>query len=248
MPLRRPPFVDAFPVNSVTYSVGDKLRHRQRPEWGIGSVTKIELVTRQGQRDQRIWIRFPNAGLKTVLGSVADLEGPLGQESGPPPALPTPRRSATPGNAMPAASFADAAETLVAREATHESGWLGAITKRRPDEAMTTLPSTATDPFLSLGRRLEFVLSLFRFESSGGKLIDWAVAQSGLDDPLSRFNRHELEAFFQRWAFERDATVARLVIEARRSGTDIAGKGIEEILRLAPPAAQRALRKLIAAR
>lgn len=230
-------------MNSVTYSVGDKLRHRQRPEWGIGSVTKIELVTRQGQRDQRIWIRFPNAGLKTVLGSMADLDGPLGQEASAPA-----QRPLAPANKTPVPTFGDAAETLVAREATHESGWLGTITKRRPDEAMTTLPSTATDPFLSVGRRLEFVLSLYRFEATGGKLIDWAVAQSGLDDPLSRFNRHELEAFFQRWAFERDAAVARLVIEARRNGADVAGKGIDEILRLAPPAAQRALRKLNAAR
>lgn len=210
-------------------SVGDKVRHRQRPEWGVGTVTKIETVTLRGQRDQRIWIRFANAGLKTVLGSLAELDaadsatGILGGGS--------------------AAAGAPLDDTLLSREARHESGWLGSIAKRKPEEAMTSIPTTAADVFLPLQKRIEFVLTLYRFESSGGKLIDWAVAQSGLDDPLSRFSRHELEAFFDRWAFDRDATLARLVHEARRNFLNI-----EDLLRGAPPAAQRALRKLTVAR
>ncbi len=180
------------------------------------------MVTLRGQRDQRIWIRFPNAGMKTVLGSMAELES---------------------ASESPSAVDSVGAETLVAREARHESGWLGEIAKRKPEEAMTSLPANANDPFVSLGRRLEFVLSLYRFEPVGGKLIDWAVAQSGLDDPLSRFNRHELEAFFERWAFDRDGTLARLVTEARRTSLNV-----DPYLQAAPAAAQRALRKLIVAR
>ncbi len=134
-------------------------------------------------------------------------------------------------------------ETFIAREARHEGGWLGGIAKRKPEEAMTSLPSNASDPFLSIERRLEYLLSLYRFEPAGGKLIDWAVAQSGLDDPLSRFNRHELEAFFTRWSFERDATLSRLAQEARRSGTPI-----ESAVAKAPLAAQRALRKFTGSR
>jgi hypothetical protein len=42
------------------------------------------------------------------------------------------------------------------------------------------------------------------------------VAQSGLDDPLSRFNRIELEAFHKNWALERDLALTRLVNEFRR--------------------------------
>lgn len=48
---------------------------------------------------------------------------------------------------------------------------------------MTELPPQAGDPFLPLRKRLEFTIGLYRFEPVGGKLLDWAVAQSGLADP-----------------------------------------------------------------
>ena len=93
------------------YTQGMQVKHRQRPEWGTGSVNRIEALTRAGIRDQRLWIKFTNAGLKTLL--------------------------------------------------------------------------------------------------------DWAVAQSGLDDPLSRFNRTELESFYKDWARDRDVALHRLVTEFR---------------------------------
>jgi len=196
-----------------THRVGEKVRHVKKPEWGIGTVTKVETVTRQGARDQRLWIQFGNAGMKTVLSSMAELESADG-----------------------AAGLAG--ETFVDRAAKHEGGWLGEIAKRRPEEAMTSLPSTATDPFLAAERRLEFILGLYRFEPTGGKIIDWAVAQSGLDDPLSRFNRHELETYFGRWAFDRDVALHRCLQECRRNFI-----AVDPILAKAPPSAQKALRK-----
>ncbi|MBL9118298.1 MAG: DUF3553 domain-containing protein [Phycisphaerae bacterium] len=228
---------------STPYSTGDKVRHRQRPEWGIGSVTKIETVTLKGVRDQRIWIRFPNAGLKTVLASLADLDRADAKGSG--------NAAGAGNNSAPAAPVvAGDEDTLVAREARHEGGWLGEIAKRKPEDAMTSLPATASDRFLSSERRLEFVLGLYRFEPTGGKLIDWAVAQSGLDDPLSRFNRHQLEAFFERWAYERDLALLRVVQEARleAQGNPLIGEAIEARLAKASPAAQKAMRRLTASR
>lgn len=59
---------------SVKYKPGEQVRHPGRPEWGVGEVTKVELITRDGQPDRRVWIRFPNEGTKTVLASVAGLE------------------------------------------------------------------------------------------------------------------------------------------------------------------------------
>lgn len=216
-------------------SVGDKVRHRQRPEWGIGSVTKLETMTIKGVRDMRIWIRFPNAGLKTMLASVAPLEKVQLDRADAPAPLPT---------SVPAVNELE--ETLVAREARQEGGWLGGVAKRKPEDAMVSLPVTASDPFLSFEKRLDFVLGLYRFEPTGGKLIDWAVAQSGLDDPLSRFNRHELEVFFERWAFERDLVLSRLVQEAKK----VAGGSTHLGPRLAgaSPAVQKALRRFTAAR
>lgn len=206
-------------------SIGDKVRHRQRPEWGIGSVTKLETITLKGVRDQRVWIRFPNAGLKTMLGSVAELDR-ADDASGSAPGGPD--------------------ETLVAREARHEGGWLGEIAKRKPEEAMTTLPASASDPFLSVERRLDIVLGLFRFASTGARLIDWAVAQSGLNDPLSRFNRHELEAFFERWTYERDLALSRLVQEAKKSAAGM--EHLEARLAAASPEIQKAMRRFTASR
>jgi hypothetical protein len=212
-----------------SFATGDKVRHRQRPEWGTGAITKIETITLKGSRDQRIWIRFPNAGLKTVLASVAPLDR-------------VPTAGAPVGS--PAVDADD--ETLVGREARQEGGWLGAIAKRQPEDAMTSLPAAATDPFLSLDRRLEFILGLYRFEPVGGKLVDWAVAQSGLDDPLSRFNRQQLETFFSRWSFDRDVALHRVVQEVRnqaRVQPDIAAS-LESRIAKAPASAQAALRRL----
>ncbi len=209
-------------------SIGDKVRHRQRPEWGIGSVTKLETITLKGVRDQRVWIRFPNAGLKTMLASVAELDR-ADASSGPAPTAP-----------------GGPEETLVAREARHEGGWLGEIAKRKPEDAMTTLPSSASDPFLPVEKRLDLVLGLFRFASTGARLIDWAVAQSGLNDPLSRFNRHELEAFFERWTYERDLALSRLVQEAKKS--EAGREHLEARLAAATPEIQKAMRRFTAPR
>jgi hypothetical protein len=171
------------------FTTGMQVRHRQRPEWGTGSVTRVEQLTRSGTRDQRLWIKFGAAGLKTLLASAADLEVVEGSGA--------------------------AEHTFAAREIASEGGWLGAITKRRPEQAMSELPPDATDPFLTPERRLKNLLSLYRFDG-GAKLIDWAVAQSGLDDPLSRFNRIELEAFYKTWSMDRDVALHRLVSDFRR--------------------------------
>lgn len=182
---------------------------------------KVELITRDGRPDRRVWIKFPNEGTKTVLASVAGLETiekPIAQE---------------------------AAErgTLLDREASQESGWLGAIAKSRPEEAMIAVPDRATDPFMAAGVRLKFIYGLYRFNKSGGSIIEWAIAQTGLDDPLARFNRHELEQFFDRWCWERDRVLARTIDEARK-----AGEPIDALLRDAPPAARRGLKKAAPAR
>ena len=127
------------------YKQGDELKLSTRPEWGTGRVTKVEHVTRDGERDQRIWIRFPNVGVKTILAGAAELEQ-MNKSS-------------------------DEEHTFVARENAHESGWLGEIAKKRPEEAMTCLPPETTDPFSSIRTRFKHLANLYRFNSKGGSLV-----------------------------------------------------------------------------
>ncbi|MSR40993.1 MAG: DUF3553 domain-containing protein [Phycisphaerales bacterium] len=198
-------------------SQGMQLRHRQRPEWGIGSVTRVETLTRAGVTDQRVWVRFPNAGLKTLLRSAADLE------------------------VVGGAAAAD--HTFAARHHAADGGWLGAISTKKPEAAMSELPPEATDPFIPLERRLQHLLGLFRFSSTGSSLMDWAVAQSGLDDPLSRFTRTDLEGHFKNFAMDRDAHVGKLLSEARKNGNQV-----DAILAQAHPTAKKVLVRLGAIR
>jgi hypothetical protein len=207
-------------MTAVAFKIGDKVRSSKRPEWGEGSIMKLEAITFQGKTDQRIYVRFAAVGMKTLLASAADLVPADG--SG--------------GDIL---SSIHRPTTLSDVESSRESGWLGAIDRRKPEEIMTSLPPAATDPFLSLRKRLENTLSLYRFDGASARLIDWAVAQSGMNDPLSRFNRQELEELFRRWKFELDAHLTRLMGEARRDP-----EAMGAALAKAPPAAQKAVQRL----
>ncbi len=96
----------------------------------------------------------------------------------------------------------------------------GAVTKTvdlsDPQEAMSRVPAGAMDPFASVAKRLEATLEWFTYTAEGGSLLDWASVQSGMADPMERFNRHELEAFFERFRFKLGAHLAELVRELRR--------------------------------
>lgn len=182
-------------MSNMRFGFGDRVRHTKRPEWGIGSVVRVEDLPVDGRASaQRLQIRFPHAGVKALLTSHAELER-VDQEVG---------------------VAVDEAEppALHAWDKIRESEWLAPIAEKKIGEAMISLPSQATDPFIDIRKRVDFVLDLFRFDRNGASLVHWAVAQTGLDDPLTRFNRHELEQFFDRWAFERDAQLGRLVEEA----------------------------------
>ena len=224
MGLFRPVPARAFQENfmgmtAIAFKMGDKVRSSKRPEWGEGSVMKLEAITFQGKTDQRIYVRFAAVGMKTLLASAADLVPADGSGGDILTAIHRPT-------------------TLADVEKTRESGWLGAIDRRGPEEVMTSLPPAATDPFLSVRRRLENTLALYRFDGATGRLIDWAVAQSGVNDPMTRFNRNQLEQFFQRWKFALDAHLIGLLGEARRDPD-----ALQAALAKASPAAQKAVQK-----
>lgn len=226
-------------ISDHRFEFGDRVRHVRRPEWGVGSVTKTEDVTVSGQPFQRITVRFPNAGVKRLVSGHALLQRV--ESSG---------ESATTeqADAAPVQARNGDGQTANVREwdRLRDSDWLNPLAERKVREAMTTLPEEIRDPFNSLRKRLAATLSLYRFDRSGRGLIDWAVAQSGLADPLSRFNRHELEQMFDRWAVELDQHLSKLLQAAKVTTED--RQAIREIIQSAPRSARDAVQRVGAMR
>jgi hypothetical protein len=210
-------------MTSRKFEYGDRVRHTRRPEWGIGSIVKTEEQTVTGRRAQRVSVRFPNAGLKTLSTAHVELQL-VNSNNGP---------------------ETDGADThpLGGWDKMNESDWLGGVAQRKVQEVMTSLSPDVRDPFLSLRQRLEACLALYRFEQTGRGLIDWAIAQSGLPDPLSRFTRHELELFFDQWSAQRDEHLGRLLQDAKADPSVVA-----KLMDSAPAGARDAVRRLTAAR
>ncbi len=179
------------------WSRGDRVVHVECPEWGVGEVLTAEAGVNATADGQRLTVRFTKAGMKTLTTSYAKL-APAGAPS----------------------------RLDVAIE--ERGGWLdGGKVKEAVGEVLGSLPEEATDPFRPLKARIEATARLCRYSSSGGSLIEWASAQTGLDDPLSRFSRHELEAHFARFRQSLEAHLKRLVLDAKR-GDPKALEGLSE--------------------
>lgn len=205
------------------FEYGDRVRHATRPEWGIGLVVKTELFSTNGQQAQRLAVRFPNDGIKTISTAHAELE--LITEDVV--------ASAPDGEASPLGGW----------DKMQDSEWLGEVAQRKIREVMVGLNERVRDPFRPIEERLRACLDLFRFDRTGRGLIEWAVAQSGLDDPLSRFTRHELESLFDEWASNRQQHLQQLFSQAPSDK-----QLLSRLLSAAPPAAQASVRRLTTGR
>jgi hypothetical protein len=221
-----------------TWAVGDRVVHTGKPEWGAGTINSAIRTTHDGHPCQSLAIRFDRAGAKTINTAYANL---IAADQAP--SLP-----------REAAVFADG-ETSAATERSgskfriHDEPSKTTIEDKLSGMAdlraqMIKLPDAATDPFSSLMARVKATIALYKFTPQGGLLLDWAAIQSGLSDPMSRFNRHELEKFFEAFAVNRDQHLKKLLSEARR--TDPAG--VQQALSSAPASVQQALRRLDAMR
>ncbi len=208
-------------MQAVSLRQGDSVRHPERPEWGVGNVTRTEICTNSGTRDLRVWVRFPNVGEKVLLASVAKLEV-MGEQTGMQAIYSRP--------------------TITQVEGAGSDGWLAKIGERNATELMIGISPEATDPFANIKVRLERTLKLYRFDGRAASLNDWAVAQSGLSDPMTRFNRQELEQLHKRWLFNLDTHLGRLLQEVRyQNGV------LDEVLRDATPVGRKAVDRARAA-
>jgi len=211
------------PMSDRKFEYGDRVRHATRPEWGIGLVVKTELLSTNGQLAQRLSVRFPNDGLKTISTAHAELE--LVTEDVV--------ASAPDGDESPLGGW----------DKMTDSEWLGEVAQRKVREVMVGLSERVRDPFRPIEERLRACLDLFRFDRTGRSLVEWAVAQSGLDDPLSRFTRHELELLFDEWASNRQQHLQQLFSQAPKDK-----QLLDRLLSAAPPAAQASVRRLTTGR
>ena len=197
--------------STTHFQFGDKVIHSGRPEWGLGVVTAVQAATHEGASCQRVTCRFERAGLKTLSTAVADIR-PADDESSSPPA---------PGEG-------------------DSDGWLDQIEGRDLPERMARLPEPARDPFTTLEARLTATLELYRFSDRAASLLDWAAMQTRLKDPMTRFNRHELEEFFRRFAQNRDEHLRALLLEARKKEPDT----IARVSAAATPEARSAMQRV----
>lgn len=119
------------------------------------------------------------------------------------------------------------------------NGWLASLEKRDPEEVMLDIPEGACDPFSSIWDRLKQSIGLYRFTHSPRSILDWSIAQSGMEDPLTHFNRQELETLFNKWMRLRDLHLFSVLQEAEKLD---AGRA-KAMLADAPAEAQQAMRR-----
>ncbi len=191
------------------WAFGDRVVHAGRPEWGVGVVTAAHAEQHEGRHCQKLVIRFDHAGIKTISTAHADLR---------------------PESELP---------MLGAADQNPERDPFKAPPGLSSKEIMLRLPEAATDPFSTAKARLAASVAMYRFGDHPSALLDWAVAQSGLKDPMTRFSRHELEEFFRRWVQVRDEHFREMIFQLKRSEPGL----LAEAARTAPPRAANFIRK-----
>lgn len=209
-------------ATQTSWSFGDRVVHVSRPEWGAGVVTGTSAGEQDGRPCQMVTVRFDRAGIKTLSTAFATL------------------RAATPDDAQLGAArgqIAEPEDPFLAKLRQSNSGG-------DPKVAMLRIADDASDPFATPLQRFDATVRLYRYSPSGRGLLDWAAVQSGLSDPLSRYNRHELESFFQQWTINRDNHLKKIALELKKADPT----GLQRALAQAPPVINQTLRRLDAFR
>ena len=130
---------------------------------------------------------------------------------------------------------------------TAGNGWLSELEGKSQGHGaeLWQLPDSLSDPFSSDLQRVVATLETYRYSTEPRALIDWAVAQTGLDDPLSKYTRHELEQAFPRYARDRDQHLDQLVRDLKRNGRrDVLAEALQQAPnRSARTSLERAIRR-----
>lgn len=217
-------------VESKNFDCGDVVVHPRRPEWGSGVVSKSVTIEHKGQKAQRLVVDFEHHGRVTINTAVAAL---LSKGAA---AL---ARSSKPAHSRPAPVTVQAPAT--------NGGWLAELERAAPGDStsLSSLPEALTDPFASLASRLKATLECYRFNTGARSLLDWAVVQTGMEDPLSRHTRQELEQVFAQFARNRQQHLKQLLATIRKQGHTALIDAARREIQI--PAAREAIKKALRA-
>jgi len=204
----------------VQFKRGEVLYHPRRPEWGEGVVEQAVNINHEGAPAQRLVITFANHGRVTINTAIATL-------------VPKEDFSSMLPSSSSAATVNHSVSTKHAPPAGRV-GWLDALDQSRnggETHELWRLPEAMTDPFQPLSKRLQATLDSYRFGNDprhARNILDWAVAQTRLNDPLSKYARHELEQGFRRFARDRDNHLFDLVRQLKRqSGQNVLAQAVQ---------------------
>ena len=183
---------------------GDEVIHTRRPEWGRGVVDQATVITHEGQPAQRLTIKFQHRGRVTVNTAIATLVS---------------------ADAAAQGAEADNPSRLAALADSDPLDSQAQPDRRERLQSLESLSLAMTDPFASLGERLRVTLDSYRFSANPPtsrqprdprRLLEWAIAQTHLTDPLTSFTRHELEEAFDRFSYDRDRHLAQLIARIKK--------------------------------
>jgi len=197
-----------------TIAFGDRVTHKLHPEWGSGAVIKVENAVVGGKPAPRVTVRFSNAGLKIFAGHAL-------------PLIPMQGEHTVPGDRY-------FERPAIAEIEDLERSGLNQAVEKKLLEIMLAIPMACRDKFNTAEYRLKRTLDLYKYDMSGRGLMEWAIVQTGMDDPLTRFNRGQLEEYFKRWVRDRDSHLSGILSEMRDDP-----KTAKRLMQEAPDAALR---------
>ena len=203
-------------MDQQLFQPGDLVKHPLRPEWGDGKVREVALAKHNGKEGQRLVIMFKNHGIVTINTAVVQMHA---------------KDKAT--NDMKTANSDHWLSDLEARQGNMKN-------------QLTSLPETLTDPFTDIITRVERTLGDYRYTSDNPRsLLEWAMRQTDMNDPLTQYTRHDLEEAFSRYTYLRYKHLLELVRTVKRSNN----RPLLEVLltKTHPNGAANDLRKAIAA-
>ncbi|HAI14363.1 MAG TPA: hypothetical protein DCM28_21845 [Phycisphaerales bacterium] len=175
-------------VGQPLFKPGDLVKHPLRPEWGDGEVRQVALTKYNGKEGQRLVIVFKNHGKVTINTAVVQLNA-----------------KDKANNDMKSAQSADWLSDIEAQQGNRQNN-------------LTGLPESITDPFTDIITRVERTLGDYKYTDQNPRsLLDWAMRQTGMDDPLSQYTRHDLEEAFKRYVYLRYKHLLELVRTVKRS-------------------------------